>query len=285
MLHRIARVLLIALAIVCLLLIGCQERLIYFPRSYHDRDFAELRKAGGWRLDYRTSQGAQAAFYLPPKNGDAKALPNRIWLCFAGNGSVALDWLFVIDEWDRGAGYLLIDYPRYGACAGKPNPKTIRESSLAAVQTLAGELGATIADLKPRLAVIGHSIGAAAALMAADDLDAKRAVLVSPFTTMTEMGRQVVGWPLCHLNRHRFDNRKHLASIISKGARVTIFHGTADDIVPSRMGRELAAIDPKAIDLVEVPDAGHNDVILIAGSEIAAAMKVGQASGLPQPKP
>lgn len=271
--QRILRAILISLVLVCLFLIGCQERLIYYPRAYEERDYAELRKAGGRRLDYQTSQGAQAAFYIPPKVGDAGVLPRRIWLCFAGNGSLALDWLFVEDEWDRTSGYLLIDYPKYGACEGTPNPKTIRESSLAAVRRLADQLGVTVEDLRPRLAVIGHSIGAAAALMVADDLDVQRAILVSPFTTMTEMGRRVVGWPLCLLNRHRFDNRIPLASIVSRGARVTLFHGAADEIVPSAMSRALAAINPGAIELVEVAGAGHNDVILIAGTEIAAAMK------------
>lgn len=270
--QRILRAILISLVIVCLLLIGCQERLIYYPRTYEEGDYAVLRKAGGRRLDYQTSQGAQTAFYIPPKGGDAGVLPQRIWLCFAGNGSLALDWLFVEDEWDRASGYLLIDYPKYGACEGRPNPNTIRESSLAAVRRMTDELGASLEDLRPRLAVIGHSIGAAAALMMADDLDVKRAILVSPFTTMTEMGRRVVGWPLCLLNRNRFDNRSHLASIVSKGARVTIFHGAADEIVPTAMGRELAAIKPEVIELIEVPDAGHNDVVLIAGTEIAAAM-------------
>ena len=178
-----------------------------------------------------------------------------------------------MERWDRSCGYLLIDYPQYGSCEGKPNPASIRESSLAAVKWLAEELQVSIDDLKPRLSVIGHSIGCAAALMIADDLDVKRAVLISPFTTMTEMGRRVLGWPLCYLNRHRFDNRAHLAAIVKKGARVTIFHGMDDHNVPISMSRELAAAHSSAVNLIKVPGAGHNDIIDIAAAQIAAAMK------------
>lgn len=270
--RRALRLFFIVITTPVVFLLGWQSRLIYYPRPYAEEDMVELRKAGGRQLDYRTNQGKQAAFYIPPLNG-VKDLPRRIWLCFAGNGSLALDWLFALDGWDRSCGYLLIDYPQYGCCEGKPNPPRIRESSAAAVNRLAEELKVSVDDLKPRLLVIGHSIGSAAGLMAADDLDVKRAVLISPFTTMTEMGRRVLGWPLCFLNRHRFDNRTHLAAIVKKGAVVTIFHGLDDDNIPISMSRELAAAHPQAVKLIEVPDAGHNDIIGIAETQIATEIK------------
>lgn len=270
--HRALRLIFIVITAPVVLLLGWQSRLIYYPRPYGERDMAALRKAGGRQLKYRTAQGKQAAFYIPPLSGD-KDPARRIWLCFAGNGSLALDWLFALESWDRSCGYLLVDYPQYGFCEGKPNPSSIRESSVAAVTRLAEELQASVTDLKPRLSVIGHSIGCAAALMVADDLDLKRAVLISPFTTMTEMGRRVLGWPLCYLNLHRFDNRKHLAAVVKKGARVTILHGVDDDQVPISMSRELTAANSQAVKLIEVPGAGHNDVLDTAESQIAAEMR------------
>lgn len=38
---------------------------------------------------------------------------------------------------DASFGYLLLDYPGYDACSGRPNPKSIRDSYQAAVPTLA----------------------------------------------------------------------------------------------------------------------------------------------------
>jgi len=270
--RRILRMFLIVILTPVLFLLGCQSRLIYYPRQYAEEDMAALRKAGGRQLDYRTNQGKQAAFYIPP-TGDTEDQPHRVWLCFAGNGSLALDWLFALDGWDRSCGYLLIDYPQYGCCEGKPTPSRIRDSSVAAVERLAEEMKVSVDNLKPKLSVIGHSIGCAAALMAAHDLDVKRAVLISPFTTMTDMGRRVLGWPLCYLNLHRFDNRVHLAAIMKKGAQVTIFHGSDDDNIPISMSRELAAAHPETVKLIEVSGAGHNDIIDIAEAQFAAEMK------------
>lgn len=272
LLHRMLRFIAIIIVTPVVFLLGWQSRLIYYPRPYQERDIDALRKAGGRKLDYRTPQGNQSAFYIPPLTG-AKDQPHRFWLCFAGNGSLALDWLYSMGSWDRSCGYLLVDYPQYGFCEGKPNPASIRESSLAAVKRLAEELQVSIDDLKPKLSVIGHSIGCAAALMIADDLDLKRAVLISPFTTMTEMGRRLLGWPLCHLNRHKFDNRTHLAAIVKKGARVTIFHGLEDENIPISMSRELAGAHSDAVKLIEVAGAGHNDIMGIAETQIASEMR------------
>ncbi len=270
--RRILRLLAIIIVTPVLFLLGCQSRLIYYPRSYSDDDLSTLRRAGGRQLDYITSQGKQAAFYIPPRDA-AGTEPQRIWLCFGGNGSLALHWLFIHPALDQSCGYLLIDYPGYGACEGKPNPATIKESALAATNRLRDELRLSAEEMQPRLYVLGHSIGCAAALMAADELGVQRAVLVSPFTTMTEMGREVLGWPLCHLNLHRFDNRKTLASIAAKGARVTIFHGQGDNIIPIAMSRELAASNAGAATLIEITGAGHNDILDIAEKQIAEEMR------------
>lgn len=269
--RRLLRIIGIVVLTPVVFLLGCQSRLIYFPKPYGERDMASLREAGGRAVEFSTSQGRQAAFLIPRRHGDA--MPRRIWLCFAGNGSLALDWLFFPGLCDDGSALLLIDYPGYGSCEGRPSPATIRENSQAAVKRLAEDLNAPLDELKPRLAVLGHSIGCAAALMAADDLDVRQAILISPFTTMTEMAKRVVGWPLCLLNRHTFDNRRHLKSIAAKGARITIFHGGSDDIIPPAMSRELAAMAPDVVRRIEVPQAGHNDIVAKAANEIAKAMR------------
>lgn len=235
-----------------------------------------LQKAGGLRVTYETGQGAQTAFYVPPWSSKAvgtQKLPDTVWLCFAGNGSLALDWLDMTGRWDGRFAYLLVDYPGYGDCRGAPTPKSIRESGTAAVEALARHLGVTQQELQPRLAVLGHSLGAAAGLMVAEELDIRRGVLLSPFTSMTDMGRIVLGWPLCHLNLHRFDNRRTLKQVAGKkGARVVIFHGEEDEVIPVRMGRELAAAHPQAVTFHAVPEAHHNDILYPAGAEIGRAM-------------
>jgi len=270
---RLLRLLAIAVLTPVIFLLGCQSSLIYHPNPYRAEHETMLREAKGVRVTFSTSQGRQTAFYIPPRNG-AAGLPKTIWLCFGGNASLALDWLYFTGEWDESFAYLVVDYPSYGDCEGKPTPRSIRESGKAAFEALAQHLQAPAKDLQPRLAVLGHSLGSAAALMAAEDLDVRRGVLLSPFTSMTDMGRIVLGWPLCHLNLHRFDNRKTLRRVAARdGAKFVLFHGTADEVIPVRMGRELAESQPQTVTLNEVPRAHHNDILSLAGGQIGQAMK------------
>lgn len=278
---RLLRLLAVLILTPVLFLLSCQSRLIYFPNPYQVEHESMLHTAKGERLRFTTSQGSQTAFYIPPR-APASGLPQTVWLCFAGNGSLALDWLPCTEEWDARFAYVLVDYPSYGECAGTPTPERILENGKAAVEALAKHLHSSQAELQPHLAVLGHSLGAAAALMTADDLDLRRGVLLSPFTTMTDMGRIVLGWPLCHLNQHRFDNRRTLGHIaVRAGARIAIFHGTEDEVIPVRMGQELAAAHPQAVAFHAVPGGHHNDLLTLVSPEIGRAMAAVTAGANP----
>lgn len=269
---RLLRLTAILILTPLIFLLSCQSSLIYHPNPYRAEYENMLQAAKGERLLFETSQGLQTAFYIPPRT-PATGLPQTVWLCFAGNGSLALDWLQFTEEWDDRFAYLLVDYPSYGECAGKPTPGRIRESGKAAVEALAKHLHTSQAELLPHLAVLGHSLGAAASLMAAEDLDIRRGVLLSPFTTMTDMGRIVLGWPLCYLNLHRYDNRKTLGHVTTRtGARFVIFHGAEDEVIPVSMGRELAAAHPQVVKFHAVPGGHHNDLLDLISPQIGQAM-------------
>lgn len=254
-----------------LLLLGCQSRIIYYPRANDTESLGRLAQMGGTALRFQTSPGGQMAYYVPPR--DRASPPAVVWLVFSGNGSLALDWLGLIQAWDPSFGYLLVDYPGYGDCAGKANPARIRESAPQAVKALAAHLALPEADLQPRLAILGHSLGCAAGLMAANDLQVKRLVLVAPFTTMTDMGRRLLGWPLCHLNLHRFNNRVELKQACETGARVVIFHGTRDGMIPPSMSQELAAAHPSHVTLHLAEGEDHNYILGNISPRINAAMR------------
>lgn len=275
LLRKTLRLATISMLTVCLYLLGCQSRMIYFPRAYEAADLAELAGHGGVRLAFATNQGNQTAFYLPPdESGEPGSLPRRIWLCFGGNGALALEWLALRDSWPGEDAFLLIDYPGYGLCEGSPSPATITQSIRGAVDAMEKHLNTDADTARPRLAVLGHSIGCAAALIAANELKVNHAVLVSPFTSMTEMGRRMFGRPLCLLNRHRFDNRRQLQAMLERPqARITLFHGLDDEIIPIGMSRELAGLDKTRIQFHEVKDAGHNDILWIARQGISKAMR------------
>jgi len=263
-------ILLVVVAILAFLLIEGQHRMIYYPSRYGGKPPLPDR---GQTIEYRTGQGKQLAFYLPPAEGVGR-LPDRLWLMFGGNASLALDWLdFLNDFPDPAAAFLLIDYPGYGDCQGRPGPDSIMESTEKALATLAKQLEAEPADLEERLMVMGHSLGAAVALLFAESHRVNRIVLVSPFTSLKEMGGRLVGPLLAKTLLHDYDNRTRLKEILNRQPTppITIIHGTRDKVVPVEMGRELANISRKII-YSEVEDGDHNYILITARAQILQAM-------------
>jgi pimeloyl-ACP methyl ester carboxylesterase len=127
---------------------------------------------------------------------------------------------------------------------------------------LLARLGLADAALSSRTRVLAHSIGTGVGLEFAREAGAAEIVLVAPFTSLVDMARTVVGWPLCLLARDRWDNRARLQELALAPRRpvVRIYHGAADEVIPVRMGRALAASHPDWIRYEEWPATGHNDI-------------------------
>jgi pimeloyl-ACP methyl ester carboxylesterase len=267
------RVSFLALASIVVLLLLRQHSLIYFPHRYGNEYAVRLPK-GAVEINSKTSQGQQLAFYIPPKTHEIH-LPSQVWTMFSGNGSVALDWSDVVARCpNTGDGFLLIEYPGYGKCEGSASPAAIEESAEKAVDTLAGVLNINHSDLEPKLNAVGHSIGCGAALNFSVHYPVSKVILLAPFTSLRDMARRSVGFPLCYLLLHNFDNRARLADLAGRAAppQVTIFHGSDDTIIPPAMGRELASRFPNLIKFQLVPDANHNNLPDLAADQIFAAM-------------
>ncbi len=279
LLRHVPRVLFAALLVPVAVLAGCQSRLIYHPQPYPAGWVEQFERGGGARVVFSTSQGEQTAFYRPPVSG--ATTPRLLWLCFAGNGSLALSWHDVLDRPHPDDAFLMVDYPGYGLCAGKPTPNRARENACAAH---AAVLDGPLRGARPPVALAGHSLGAAVALLAAQDAQAERVVLVSPFTSMVEMGNRVLFPPLGLLTTHRYDNVRALAALQEPLPQVVIFHGERDEIIPTEMGQRLAAQLPDAARFIPVRGAGHNDVLDSGADEIAAAMNAPVQTAGPEDK-
>jgi len=266
-------ILAIPFVILVVALLVFQDALIYMPRQYATGDLAQHVPPRTTTLEYQTDQGEQTAFYVAPKaDGEAE----WIWLLFCGNASVALDWKDFVETYpDQHTAFLLVDYPGYGRCAGAPSPARIQAGSEAAFVALAATLGQSVEELEKRTAVLGHSLGAAAACQFAARHAVTRVVLVSPFTELRAMARRSVGWPLCWLLRGNFDNRARLAEITTRAAAppVVIVHGDEDEVIPVAMGRTLAAELGNRCRYLEIAGADHNGIFGIAEAQIWSAMQ------------
>jgi pimeloyl-ACP methyl ester carboxylesterase len=248
---------------------GLQERLIY-PAPHYRAPELEGLPAGLVALRDPADPGSVVGFYRPPVAGSE---PRRLWLAFGGNGDLALRWdAIVAPAATNGTGFLLIEYPGYGARAGKPSPEALLAGSETTLAALAKHLALPVSELEARSAVLGYSIGSAVALKYASLHPVQRIVLVSPFTTMLEMARRSVGAPLCHLLRHHYDNLESLARIRAHGLPpLTILHGELDGLIPPAMGQALAASAPGS-HFELVPGANHGDVTDLARLRLQALL-------------
>jgi uncharacterized protein len=267
---RLFRSLMSSALLFLLLLTACQSKLIYFPSAYRSGEPEGFARQGGKRLDYTTRCGRQSAWLLPPRDGKRT---DRFWIVCAGNGARALD----MEEFCRalpfpGDAWLLVDYPGYGECEGSPHPDTIRENLRAAVPLAAKELGLDTAEIAGRGCVFGHSLGSAAALIAAEECKVRRAVLCSPFTSIMDMTRVMLKVPLGFIVRHRFDNRATLSSLRNAGGRAWILHGASDEVIPVEMGRTLGREFPETVTFRELDGVDHNGILESSFAEITAAM-------------
>lgn len=245
-----------------------QHRLIYLPRKYSKELIAATPAKP---LHYRTEQGDQVAWLIHEDSTDAKI----VWLVTCGNGTCALDLVNYFDSMKAMSHdvFVLVDYPSYGISEGRPSPASIRESLNALVPALTQRLRQSASELTPKLRVWGHSLGSAAALMAMDDLGIQRGVLIAPFRTMRDMAQLTVGWPLCYLLHHRFNNVLSLQRLHARrGCHLEVLHGSLDEVIPPSQGRELAEAFPDLIHFEFVEGAYHNLILDSHSANIIAAM-------------
>src|SRR6266404_582246 len=241
-----------------------QHSLVYHPRPY-DESYVYALPANGVEINYTVANAKYVAFYVP----GIKLKPDRLWIAFCGNGSLALDWTTTLRQYPpNGDAFLLIDYPGYGKNGGYATIASTRLSADAALKGVMERLRSDEDHLT--LCTIGHSLGAAVALDFAVKHRVQKIVLISPFTTLREEAASIFGGWVSRLLLESYDNRKSLADAMKRNpaSRVAIFHGINDAVIPVRMGRDLAREFPfveffpvKGADHVSVLNHAHDDII------------------------
>ena len=235
-----------------------ERRFLYMPRKYGEETVDGFAERGGVRIDYQTEQGAQTAWWIPQAQGTS---PERVWIFCGGNGSLALDFeSFVRALPFASDAYLLVDYPGYGECEGSPDPGAIRENVKGAVAAAAKATGIDLTSEPTKLRAFGHSLGAAAALMAVEECDIPGVVCYAPFTSTPDMARIKFMVSKDIPIQHVFDNRTGLKALAANKGHAWILHGDRDGVIPVDMSRTLAEEFKEVVDLTVVAGGDHNDV-------------------------
>jgi fermentation-respiration switch protein FrsA (DUF1100 family) len=217
---------------------------VAFPRDL------ERRIPGATLLHYRSSDGTPLEGALL-RGADPGGPGGPVVVYFHGNAessAQALSWAGTFVR--NGIGLFLPEVRGFGGLAGRPTEKHLYEDGDAALEALRA------AGIPPeRTVLLGRSLGTGIAVELALRQPGAKLILVSPYTSMVDLGRLIVG-PLAPLViPDRYDS---LSKIGRVRMPIVIFHGTRDEVIPVRMGRALAAAAPGSR-LVEVPEAMHNE--------------------------
>src|SRR5438552_5421031 len=257
-----------ACALLVLLAWGFQERMAFPAPRGALPDAIELNRLGAQHVELVMRDGTRlAGVYLPPHHStqpDGQARSPRAQrgaglLWFYGNGeNIGAIWDIVVAWQPPGVGVLVVDYPGYGESGGGTTEPGLYEAADLAYQTLAGR-----SDIDPaRIFVYGRSLGTAVATHTAGTHPVAGVVLESPFTNAREMSRQHYGLFPRLILRSRPDNLGNLAQV---HCPVLVFHGTADLLVPPRMGEAVERAAPGPVELVWIEGAGHNTTYQVGG--------------------
>ena len=254
---HVAGVIVFFLASYGLFLISCERQIIYHPYKYPEgnwspssglvfREDVHFIADDGVRLHgwYVSSTGAKATLLWFHGN--------------AGNITHRLDNIEMLKPLNLDI--FIFAYRGYGKSEGEPNEEGIYLDSQAAYDWLV-----KVKKIIPqKIILFGRSLGGVCAVEVASKNPAAGIILESTFPSAGKMARTIfpvlpLGWAI----KSRFDA---IGKVPNLKLPKLFLHGTRDEIVPYKLGRQLfsAAAEPKIF--YDIQGAGHNDTFLVGGA-------------------
>ncbi len=222
-----------------------QRRLLYFPEGDPGPPPA------GWTELVIPGRDLELTGWH--RAGDADEAP--LVIVYHGNGGNRAGRVPLGDALaSRGFDVLLVDYRGYGG-----NPGTPGEQGLTADALAAAELAEELAPGRP-VVYLGESLGAAVAVALAVSDPPDALVLISPFTSVADVGRFHYPMAPSWLIRERYPSLERINGGRVEGVPTLVIAGDADTIVPADQSRRIA--DAAGAEWHEVPGADHNDPAL-----------------------
>src|SRR5713101_1943380 len=249
----------LAYALLLLLASLFQDRLAFPAPRASLPDPKRVGVKNGEQVELVSGDGTKlVGWYLAPNLPQPPPTsPGLLW--FYGNGeNVAAIWPIVREFQPPGTAVLVLDYPGYGASGGRATEAALYAAADAAYSALASR-----PDVDPRrIYVYGRSLGSAVASHTAAHHPVAGLILESPLTNAAEMARyhyRLLPRFLLHLS---LDN---VANVRLVHCPILLFHGDADRLVPTAMGKAVAAAAAGPVEVVLIHGAGHNDTYDLGG--------------------
>jgi uncharacterized protein len=254
----------VGLGVVCVLLVLLvvvwtqQRRLMYFPfGSVPSPEAVGLTDVSA--VSFRTSDDLMLNGWFISRT-DTPRLTVIVFNGNAGNRAFRAPLAAAITR--DNLAVFLFDYRGFGGNPGAPSETGLQRDARAAREHVIARLGVD----QRTLVYFGESLGTAVATELAVEHPPAALVLRSPFTSMTDVGRQHYPMlPVRWLLRDRYPTVERIARV---DAPVLIIGGDRDRIVPIEQTRRVydAAREPKR--LLVINGADHNDDSLLAGHEL-----------------
>jgi pimeloyl-ACP methyl ester carboxylesterase len=221
-----------------------QRRLLYHPNAA-EAPPASVGLDKAERMHLTTADGETLLAWLiaPPPGG-----PMIVYLHGNGGGvDLRADRYAVFAA--AGFGVLAVEYRGYGGSTGAPS-----ETGLTADAETAYRRALDYAPA-PRIVLVGESLGTGLAVKLAAAHEVGAVVLDSPYTSATDVAAALFWWvPVRWLIKDRFESDARIAEV---EAPLLIVHGTADPVVPFRLGRRLFELAKGDKSFIAVEGAGH----------------------------
>lgn len=187
-------------------------------------------------------------------------------LHFHGNGEQLADLIALGRALQaRGLGFFAMEYPGYGVAQGEPSESANYAAAEASVRHLQARHGVT----RERLVLQGQSLGTGVAVEMARRGHGARMILLSPYTSMVEMGKLTLPIFPGGLIHDRYLN---LAKAPAVAQPTLVIHGTSDEVIPAHMGRQVAEALPRA-ELLMIEGGRHNDLFVASGRRVLDAIE------------
>jgi len=242
----IIRIAILVFILFCLFLFFFQESMIFFtsPLRHSPAKFAENRL----EIDH---QGVMLRGWFLPAADPANA---PLIIYYGGNAEEVSANLEDHGLFGRDISLALINYRGYGESDGKPSQQALFKDALFVYDYLT-----TQQKINPdQTVVMGRSLGSGVAVHVASQRPVQRVILVTPFDSLTNVaGYHYPLVPIRLLLRHPFDSVS-LAPTLTQPLLVLM--AGQDTVVPNRFTKNLIDQWAGPKEMVNIPEAGHNDI-------------------------
>lgn len=244
---RVAIVLVVVYAVICAAVYWVQERLLFHPTVLEAGFVFPFGETPFEERYIEVEQGVKlhALHFKVPE-------PKGLVFYVHGNAGSLHDWGTLAGFYQRqGYDLLMFDYRGFGKSQGQ-----IRgEAQFFADAEIMYQVALKEYD-ESNIVIEGFSIGTATASKLAAEHQPKALVLKAPYYTLGALVKSKVPFLPSFLLKYPFKTVDYLRQV---QCPVTIFHGTADELIPYANSMRLAQALPN-VELVTVPDCLHNDV-------------------------